>query len=145
MASPESRTWLLVEDDENDVILLRRALQRVDPEAVLYWVQDGTLAIDYLAGRGRFMDRVHYPLPFVVLSDLKMPRCSGLELVKWVRQQPSLRALPFIMFSSSDVPTDVAEAYREGVNWYLAKPTAFETLTEMVSRLSENLATSVWT
>jgi CheY-like chemotaxis protein len=83
-------------------------------------------------------------MPFVVLSDLKMPRCSGLELVQWLRQEPQFRTLPFIMFSSSDQPTDVALAYRDGANWYLAKPPVFDQLVEMLARLSENLSVSVW-
>src|SRR5690242_4124118 len=101
------KVWLLVEDDDNDFILLKRALSRADPTVQLHWVRDGAEAKEYLNGSGRYEDRTAFPLPTMVLSDLKMPRCSGLELVQWVRQQPRLRALPFIMFSASDQPADV--------------------------------------
>jgi CheY-like chemotaxis protein len=144
MKLPEPRVWLLVEDDENDAILLRRALGRADPEANLQWVHDGAVAIDYLLGNSRFSDRATYRMPSVILSDLKMPRCSGLELVRWVRRQPSFGTMPFIIFSSSDQPADVAVAYRDGANWYLAKPATFEGLVELLVRLTENLALSVW-
>ena len=144
MRPPEPRVWLLVEDDENDFLLLRRALQRADPEAKLRWVKDGTEAKEYLLGQNRFQDRAQFPLPTVVLSDLKMPRCSGLELVQWVRQEAKLRTLPFIMFSASDQQADVGLAYEDGANWYLAKPSTLEALVEMLRRLSENLSYSAW-
>jgi len=144
MSSPGPRIWLLVEDDENDFILLKRALHRADPSADLRWVRDGAEAMDYLVGEHRFADRTAYPLPSVILSDLKMPRCSGLELVKWVRERPHLRPVPFIMFSSSDQPGDVALAYEDGANWYLAKPPTFDDLVEMLTRLTENLSVSAW-
>ncbi len=144
MNPSEPRVWLLVEDDENDFILLKRALHRADPTGQLHWVRDGAEAKEYLLGQNRFQDRAAFPLPWVVLSDLKMPRCSGLELVQWVRHQPSLRTLPFIMFSASDQAADVGLAYQDGANWYLAKPSTFGDLVEMLRRLSENLSFSPW-
>jgi CheY-like chemotaxis protein len=144
MNPSQPRTWLLVEDDENDFLLLRRALQRADPASKLQWVKDGTEAQEYLLGLNRYSDRDKFPLPFVVLSDLKMPRCSGLELVQWLRNQPGFRGLPFIMFSSSDQQADVGLAYQDGANWYLAKPSTFHDLVEMLSRLGENLSFSLW-
>jgi CheY-like chemotaxis protein len=144
MKLPESRIWLVVEDDENDAVLLQRALKRIDPDAKLQWLQDGDAAKDYLLGQNQFSDRSTYPMPFVILSDLKMPRCSGLELVQWIRQDSRFRHIPFVMFSSSDQQSDVALAYQDGANWYLAKPPTFAGLVEMLARLAENLSLSVW-
>jgi CheY-like chemotaxis protein len=144
MSLSETRVWLLVEDDENDFILLKRALLRVDGDAQLQWVKDGAEAKEYLLGEGRFSNRSVHPVPSVVLSDLKMPRCSGLELVQWVRQQGTFSTLPFIMFSASDQPTDVGLAYEDGANWYLAKPSTFDELVEMLRRLSGSLSFSAW-
>jgi CheY-like chemotaxis protein len=144
MKLPESRIWLLVEDDENDAVLLQRALKRIDPDAKLQWLQDGDAAKDYLLGENHFSDRSAFPMPFVILSDLKMPRCSGLELVQWIRQDSRFRHIPFVMFSSSDQQSDVALAYQDGANWYLAKPPTFAGLIEMLARLAENLSVSVW-
>ncbi len=144
MGFAEPRVWLIVEDDENDLILLKRALQRAEPESKVQWVRDGAEAKEYLLGEKQFGDRRTFPLPGVVLSDLKMPRCSGLELVQWMRQRPQFRMLPFIMFSASDQPADVGLAYQDGANWYLAKPSAFVDMVEMLRRLSENLSFSPW-
>lgn len=144
MRSSGPRVWLLVEDDENDYILLKRALKRADPAAKLVWVQDGAQAKEYFTGGGSYADRAAFPLPSVVMSDLKMPRCSGLELVQWIRQQPPYQTLPFIILSASDQPADVGMAYKDGVNWYLAKPSTFEDLVEMLRRLTESLEFSAW-
>jgi CheY-like chemotaxis protein len=144
MGFPEARVWLIVEDDENDFILLKRALQRAEPDSNVQWVRDGAEAKEYLRGEKQYVDRRAFPLPCVVLSDLKMPRCSGLELVQWMRQHPQFRVLPFIMFSASDQPADVGLAYQDGANWYLAKPSAFVEMVEMLRRLSDNLSFSPW-
>jgi CheY-like chemotaxis protein len=138
------QVWLLVEDDDNDFILLKRAILRAGLPVQLQWVRDGAEAKEYLLAEDRFQDRAAFPLPNIVLSDLKMPRCSGLELVQWVRQQPQLRTLPFIVFSASDQPADVGHAYQDGANWYLAKPSTFDDLVEMLRRLAENLSFSQW-
>lgn len=142
MKAAHTRAWLIVEDDENDFILLRRALRRADPDARLHWVRDGGEAKNYLQTcvDPASTDRV----PSVIISDLKMPRCSGLELVQWVRSETRLGSVPFIMFSSSDQPADVALAYEDGANWYLAKPATYERLVEMLVRLTDNLSVSVW-
>lgn len=144
MRPHETQVWLLVEDDENDFMLLRRALAKVDPAARLHWVKDGAEAKEYLTGGNAYQDREAHPLPSIVLSDLKMPRCTGLELVQWLRHEAGLRTLPFIVLSASDQPSDVGSAYQDGANWYLAKPSTFEGLVEMLRRLSQSLAVSAW-
>src|SRR5262249_4934379 len=113
MQASVPRVWLLAEDDENDFILLKRALRRAEPKATLHWVRDGTEANEYLLRENRFSDRARSPLPSVILSDLNMPRCSGLELVQWVRQQGRFTTLPFIIFSASDQASDVDSAYQD--------------------------------
>ncbi|MFO1497808.1 MAG: response regulator [Verrucomicrobiota bacterium] len=95
-----------------------------------------------ISGGRTVQDRTRFPFPSVVLSDLKMPRCTGLELVQWLKQDAELRTLPFIMFSASDQPTDVGSAYHDGANWYLAKPSTFDALVDMLQRLVENLSNS---
>lgn len=119
-------------------------MKRADPDAKLQWVKDGAEAKEYLTGAGLFTDRSAFPVPSVVMSDLKMPRCSGLELVQWVRQQPNFKTLPLIILSASDQPADVGMAYKDGANWYLAKPSTFEDLVEMLRRLTESLSFSAW-
>jgi len=144
MESIDPKVWLLVEDDENDFILLKRALLRAEPRAALQWVKDGTEAKEYMLGQNCFSDRTIAPFPSVIISDLKMPRCSGLELVQWIRQQSKFKTVPFIMFSASNQASDVGSAYQDGANWYLSKPSTFDDLVEMLRRLSASLAFSAW-
>jgi CheY-like chemotaxis protein len=79
---------LHVEDDENDVLLMRQAWTRVDVQNPLKVVSDGREAIAYLSGEGQYANRVEHPLPCLVLLDLKMPKMTGLDVLRWIRSQP---------------------------------------------------------
>ena len=111
-----SITILYVEDEETDVMLLQHVLTKVGISNPLQTVKDGKAAKDYLAGDGRFADRNAYPLPGVVLLDLNLPYWSGFEVLEWIRQQPQLRRLPVLVFTSSSRPDDIARAYDAGAN-----------------------------
>lgn len=128
-------TLLLVEDDPNDVMLFRRAKDKSNLVNPLQVVEDGEAAIAYLSGQGQYADRNRYPLPALVLLDLKLPRKSGLEVLAWLRQQPGLQRLPVVVLTSSRESLDVARAYDLGANSYLVKPVAFDSLLEMVKAL----------
>jgi DNA-binding response OmpR family regulator len=128
-------TILLVEDDPNDVFLLRRAFRKAKLENAVQVVADGDTAVAYLAGQGAFADRARYPLPILILLDLKLPRRSGLEVLGWLRQQAELKRLPVVMLSSSNEVIDINRAYDLGVNSYLVKPTTFQVLLEMIRTL----------
>jgi CheY-like chemotaxis protein len=123
---------LLVEDDANDVILIRRAFAKAEIKNPVYTVEDGDAAVAYLAGEGTYANRSDYPLPGVVLLDLKLPRRSGLEVLEWVRQSPTLRRLPVVVLTSSRESADVNRAYDLGANSYLVKPVGFDALTDLV-------------
>jgi CheY-like chemotaxis protein len=122
---------LVAEDDEYDVEFLRRAFTEADIRNPLYAAQDGQVAIDYLSGTGQFADRIHFPLPRLVLLDLKMPRKTGLEVTTWIRNQKQFCGLPVIMLSSSVNPVEVAEAYQRGVNAFVAKPNGTPERTDL--------------
>jgi CheY-like chemotaxis protein len=126
---------LLVEDDPNDVLLLERAFRRAGVAYPLSIVNDGDQALDFLLGRGKYQDRLKFPLPDLVLLDLKLPRRSGHEVLRWLRGQPGLRRLPVIVLTSSKESRDVSEAYDEGANSYLVKPPTVELLIHMVAQL----------
>ncbi len=113
---------LQIEDDEHDVFFLKRAFQDAAITNPLHVVHDGQEAIDYLSGAGKFADRRRYPLPGLVLLDLKLPRRDGLEVLQWLKNDPCLACLPVIMFSSSAHPEDLDQAYRLGVNAFVVKP-----------------------
>jgi len=123
---------LYVEDEESDVMLLRHVFERADIPNPLQAVKDGKLAKDYLAGNAPFDDRGQHPLPGLVLLDLNLPYWSGFEVLEWIRQQPQLRRLPVVIFSSSNRPDDIARAYDAGANGYLVKPNALADLKSLV-------------
>ncbi|HEY6852794.1 MAG TPA: response regulator [Gemmatimonadales bacterium] len=127
-----STAILLVEDDANDVLLIRRAFAKAAITNPVHNVEDGDAAVAYLAGEGSYADRDDHPLPAVVLLDLKLPRRSGLEVLEWVRQNPALRRLPIVVLTSSRESTDVNRAYDLGANSYLVKPVGFDALTDLV-------------
>src|SRR5438445_8502073 len=113
---------LLAEDDENDVLLLKRAFAAAEIRNPLFVARDGQEVIDYLAGAGNFANRTEYPIPSLVLLDLKMPKRSGMDVLQWLRAQPVLRCLPVVIFSSSPHRHDIERAYRLGANAFVVKP-----------------------
>jgi CheY-like chemotaxis protein len=126
---------LQVEDDEPYVLLLELMFQRAAIANPVHVARDGQMAIDYLAGTGAYADREKHPLPSLVLLDLKLPKVSGLEVLKWLRQQPDLKRLVVIVLSSSSQPEDVEQAYELGANSYIEKPLQMERTLEMVQLL----------
>jgi CheY-like chemotaxis protein len=128
---------LYVEDEETDVMLLQHAFAKAGIRNPLQTVKDGKLAKDYLAGDGPFADRKLHPLPGLVLLDLNLPYWSGFEVLVWIREQPHLRRLPVIIFTSSSRPDDVARAYDAGANAYLVKPNALSDLTALTLALRD--------
>ena len=128
---------LYVEDDENDAFLMRRAFSKAAVVNPLQIVTDGAEAIRYLAGEDRFADRTHFPLPCMLLLDLNLPRRSGLEVLKWMREQPQYRTLPVVILTSSNQDRDIGSAYTLGANGYLVKPPSSEKLLQMVETLRD--------
>jgi len=127
---------LLVEDDPNDIILIKRAFEKANITNPLQVVEDGEEAISYLTGKGLYGDRVKYPLPMLLLLDLKMPRKSGHEVLEWLRRQPMLKRLTVVVLTSSQQSSDINRAYDLGANSYLVKPVTFDALVEMVKGLN---------
>ena len=112
---------LYVEDEPDDVLLLRLALKRSGLPNPLAVAVDGVEAIDYLAGRGLYADRGEHPFPGLVLLDLKLPLLDGFEVLAWVRQQPALATLPIVAYTSSSEKPDQAKARALGVTDYVTK------------------------
>lgn len=133
--TPQTFTILHVEDDPNDVLLVERAMKKSNSSARLRSVADGDKALDYLKGEGSFANREQFPMPDLVLLDLKMPRKSGLEVLSWIREQVSLKRLPVVVFTSSKHDQDINQAYDLGANSYLVKPVGFEALLDTVKQV----------
>jgi CheY-like chemotaxis protein len=135
MTFPDS-TILLVEDDPDDVLLLRRAFRKASIANSLQVLGDGDAAVHYLNGEGAYANRERYPLPVLMLLDLKLPRRSGHEVLEWLQQQPRLKRLPVVVLTSSQENLDIERAYDLGANSYLVKPVGFDALIEMVKNLN---------
>lgn len=128
---------LYAEDEENDVYFLQRAFADASITNPLVIVRSGDAAVDYLSGEGDYADRVRYPLPCLALLDLNLPGKSGLEVLKWIRAQPSLCTLPVLMLTSSTQESDIHRAYVQGANGFLIKPGKPAELLAMVKALGE--------
>lgn len=113
---------LHVEDSEDDRFLLERAWNALNFHLALSPVASGEDALDYLGGRSGYADRYTYPLPCIVLLDLKLNGVSGFDVLKWIRQRVELKHLVVIVCSGSDAPEDVARAMQLGANAFVRKP-----------------------
>jgi CheY-like chemotaxis protein len=127
---------LWAEDDENDAILFKRAFQKEHLPKTIVRVHDGEEVIKYLKGDGCYADRSKYPLPSLLLLDIKMPQKDGFEVLEWKQSRPDLRDLPVVMFSSSDIERDVETAERLGARAYLVKPGTLDGMRGVVNTLS---------
>ncbi|HTG44505.1 MAG TPA: response regulator [Verrucomicrobiae bacterium] len=125
--------------DDNDVdgALLERAFKRTAVPARLYRVSEGPQALAYLSGDGIYRDRESYPLPDLVLLDLAMPKMSGVEVLKWIRDQPVVKRTKVLIFTSSEKPEDFNATNQIGADGYLLKPTKFDDLKKLVKQIQE--------
>src|SRR5882762_10250247 len=133
---PDQAVILLAEDREDDIALVRKAFAKAYIQNPLHVVRDGEEAIAYLQGEGRYYNRDEYPLPDLLLLDLKMPRMDGFDVLKWLRQQPGLSSLRVVVLTSSEDMRDVNVAYKLGANSFMVKPMDFQNFVEMSKFLS---------
>ena len=130
---------LVVEDNENDLTIIRRTLTNACLPNPRHFVESGEEAINYLVGVGPYSDREKYPLPALVLLDLKLPVMDGFEVLKWIRSQPSLKDLRVVVLTSSTHIRDVNQAYKLGANSFLVKPLEFENVRALFSAIQWQL------
>jgi CheY-like chemotaxis protein len=129
-------TILYVDDDDNDVLLLKHAIRSAGVSLNVQAVNSPELAGAYLDGKDTYADRNCFPLPALVLLDLKMPRTNGFEVLAWIRKHPTLKHLVVIVLTASKHPPEVNRAYEMGANSYLIKPVALEALVELVKGIA---------
>ncbi len=125
-------TLMVVEDDTGEVMLIQRAFEKARVVSPIQIIGDGDEAIAYLSGQGKYADRQIYPLPSLMILDLKLPRRSGFEVLQWLRAQPGLKRLPVVVLTASALNSDINRAYDLGANSYLVKPVRLEELKSMV-------------
>ncbi|PTY01553.1 two-component system response regulator [Verrucomicrobia bacterium LW23] len=126
------RFVLLADDDENDVLFIQRSFSKAEIGDRLRTVSDGVAVMEYLQGAGPYGDRTAYPLPSLLVMDLKMPRRTGLEVLEWMRGTAEFRCLPVMIFSSSVYAPDIHSAYAAGANAFVTKPSGLAERAELV-------------
>ena len=134
---PETDLILIVEDREDDILLMQRAFQKALLTNPIQFVRDGEEAINYLKGSGKFANRSEYPLPALVLLDLKLPRIDGFEVLAWIRRQQGLRDTPVVVLTTSNQIRDVNRAYHLGANSFLVKEVDFQQAVSLVKLLGD--------
>ena len=137
MADPEAAPpvhILLVEDDPGDVVITTEALRRTDLIHELHTVSDGEAALDYLRRKGAYTAAVR---PDLVLLDLNLPRLDGREVLASAKADPDLRAIPIIVFSTSEASEDILASYELHANAYVAKPVDFEAFVRVIRKIDD--------
>jgi CheY-like chemotaxis protein len=132
---PHRLKILVAEDSNLDRFLFERAVERTGAAFNVRFVEDGQEAIDYLHGVDGFSDRMQYPVPALIITDLKMPRLNGFDVLKWVKSQPRYQTTPVVVLTSSDEQRDVDRAYTLGASAYLMKPGPHGDMPELVRAL----------
>lgn len=132
----EYQVILVAEDKEDDITLLRRAFQKADITNPVHIVRDGKECIHYLSGTGKYANRDEYPIPVLLLLDLKMPHTNGFEVLKWIRAQPTLKRLPVVVLTTSEDIFDINRAYELGANSFLVKTLDIQSFSDLVEQVS---------
>jgi len=128
-ASPK-KLIVVAEDNPNDIFLLKSAFEEAAPTISVTFIEDGMALVHNFESRQQ-----QTPAPELLLLDLNIPGMDGFQVLEWIRQQPGLRKMPVIIFSSSGAAADIDRAYELGANSYLVKPFDFRQLTEMVRKI----------
>ncbi|PYP93659.1 MAG: two-component system response regulator [Candidatus Angelobacter sp. Gp1-AA117] len=132
----KTRTILMVEDDPADMRLIQRAFAKAEITAKVIRLTNGDDAVAYLDGQAPYDNRAAYPLPNLLILDLKLPRRNGFEVLQWLRsRRDGIRRMPVIMLTSSRHTVDINRAYDSGVNSYLAKPENTEGLLQVANAI----------
>lgn len=131
----EHASILIIEDEEAHAELTRRAIRKAGNVSRIDVVNDGEQALDYVFNRGRFSNREEYPRPGLILLDIKLPGIDGIEVLKHIKEHPSLKMIPVIMLTTSKREEDIVASYSHYANSYLTKPVGFKEFEEKVKQL----------
>ena len=126
---------LLVEDNSSDQELTLKALQKYNLSNSIFVVEDGAEAIDFVFAEGEYSDRNMALLPKLILLDLKLPKVSGLEVLKKIKSDERTKKIPIVMLTSSKEEKDIIESYKYGVNSYITKPVDFNKFIESIREI----------
>ena len=126
---------LIVDDNSDDIELMRLAFEKAKAPCGLMSAPDGTEAIKYLSGEGKYSDRELYPMPLLVLLDLNMPRLNGFDVLAWAQKNTNSRFPLIITLSYSHLESDIRRAYELGTSAYIAKPVDLDSSVSLVKLL----------
>jgi len=126
---------ILVEDNKSDAMLTIRALKKHNLANSLIHLVDGEQALDYIFGRGEYEGRNIDEKPRVIFLDIKMPKVSGLEVLKVIKNDERTRLIPVVMMTSSKEEKDIIESHQLGVNSYVVKPVGFDNFSKTIAEL----------
>ena len=128
----EPSTILLVEDEEAHAELTKRAIRKAGNANQVDIVSDGEQALDYLYNREKYADKKKYPVPGLILLDIKLPGIDGIEVLKRIKEDPDLKRIPVIMLTTSERDEDIVRSYEHYANSYLTKPVGFKAFEEKI-------------
>jgi CheY-like chemotaxis protein len=137
MIKPQPIIILMADDDEDDILLTHKALQKGKLLNTLYSVQDGEELLDYLFHRGKYTDPAKAPRPGIILLDLNMPKKDGREALKEIKSHADLQDIPIVVFTTSKAEEDIYRSYKLGVNSFITKPVTFENMIEVMQALGK--------
>ena len=129
-------TILMADDDQEDRMLAKEALEESRLANDLRFAVDGEELMDYLHRRGRFASEREHPQPGLILLDLNMPRKDGREALREIKADPDLRRIPVVVLTTSKAEEDIYKSYDLGVNSFIIKPVSFEALVETMKTLA---------
>lgn len=132
----KSINLLIADDDEEDRMLIKEALEESRLRNDIQFVEDGEELMDYLHHRGKFTDETKYPTPGLILLDLNMPKKDGREVLKEMKKDKSLKYLPVVVLTTSKAEEDIIKSYDLGVSSFITKPVSFNALVETMKTLS---------
>jgi CheY-like chemotaxis protein len=130
-------TILVVEDDAHDREVIKTVFKGFGVTDSLHMVNDGVEAIDYMMGEGPYSDRVQHPYPTFIMTDLKMPRASGFELLHHIKSNPAFAVIPTVVLSASEDPDDIRTSYMLGASSYHVKPQTLDGLRAQLKILHD--------
>src|SRR5262245_50218155 len=128
---------LMADDDPDFLVLLQVALKNAGFSNPVQSVETGSQLMDYLEGRGEYADRAAHPIPALVFIDLKLPERHGFEVLRWIRHQPELNDLIVVIMSGFSFANEAEVAHDLGASAFLAKPTRFGSLVELLQHQRE--------